>query len=253
MIAIRRFVLVTASLLWPMVIWYGIADATGLVSSHLLPPCAQVLKQLWHLNEHQYFGADFLFTLRRWLTGLTGGAVMGSLLGLVLGRFPRWYKFFEFSIEFTRAMPVTAIFPLFLLLFGIGDLSKVVMVAFPTCLLLLVNTAYGVLHASRGRIAMAELFGANQWQVFTEVIVYEALPQAFIGLRLASSLSLVVAVVSEMFIGTEFGLGQRIYDSYLVSNPVTLYTYLLVLGLLGYTSNKLILALEGRSVHWLGR
>ncbi len=234
-------------------LWLGVADWTHAVSPLLLPPLTDVLTRLAQLTFSGTLLADTQATLLRWAQGFGLGAVLGTLAGLGLGTAPRLYRWLEGVIEFFRALPVTAIFPLFLMIFGIGDASKIAMAFLPTFLLMLINASYGVLHASRDRRRAAQVFGATPFQIFRYVVFWEALPQIFIGLRLALSLSLVVTVVSEMFIGTDTGLGQRIYDSYLTNAVTTLYALLLVLGLLGYGLNKLSMSLEKRCVTWAGR
>jgi NitT/TauT family transport system permease protein len=197
--------------------------------------------------------ADFWATFGRWMVGFGLGVVAGIGAGLLLGVLPRLYAYCEGPIEFLRAMPVTAIFPLFLMIFGIGDESKIAMAFLPTFLLMLINSSYGVIHASPERRRVLLAFGATQIQIFRHVVWFEALPQIFIGLRLALSLSLIVTVVSEMFIGTDLGMGQRIYDSYLTNSVTTLYSFLLVLGVFGYGLNKICIALEKNIVFWAGR
>ena len=81
----------------------------------------------------------------------------------------------------------------------------------------------------------------------------EALPQIFVGLRTAISLSLIVIVVSEMFIGSSSGIGQKIYDSYLTYETVDLYAWLLIVGLIGYILNRFFVILEKKTLHWVGR
>lgn len=236
-----------------MLIWVLVADVGETVSGLLLPPLHSVLERLWQMATEGGLWQDTAATLWRWVQGFVLGAFFGTLAGLILGVFPRAYKTLEGVIEFFRAMPVTAIFPLFLLVFGIGDASKVAMAFLPTFLLMLINSSYGVLHAGPERRRAVQVFGATRWQTFRYVVIFEALPQIFIGLRLALSLSLVVAVVSEMFIGTDFGLGQRIYDSYLTNAVTTLYALLLVLGGIGYALNKASMAVERHVVDWAGR
>jgi NitT/TauT family transport system permease protein len=233
--------------------WILVADIGGLVNAILLPPLVDVLKRLGELILNGSLARDLGATMMRWAYGFTLGVTAGTLAGLFLGVMPRIYRIFEGVIEFFRALPGTAIFPLFLILFGIGDASKIALVFLPTFLLMLVNASYGVLHATPERRRALQAFGATPWQVFRHVVVFEALPQIFIGLRLALSLSLIVIVVSEMFIGTEVGIGQRIYDSYLTTAVTTLYAYLLVMGCLGYALNKACMMLERRCVFWVGR
>ena len=242
-----------ASYTWPVLLWFLVADWGNLVTPLLLPPIQHVVQRLWELLGTSPFCMDLIGTLSRWGIGFGLGVIGGGLAGMIRGMQRRWYRFLEFALEFLRAMPVTAIFPLFLIMFGIGDYSKIAMAFLPTFLLVLINGAYGVLHASRARLTMAAVFGANKLQTFCAITFFEALPQLFIGLRLAVSLSLVVTVVSEMFIGSDFGLGQRIYDAYLTNNVNTLYAVLIVLGGIGYSLNKMVMWAERHIVHWVGR
>jgi NitT/TauT family transport system permease protein len=81
----------------------------------------------------------------------------------------------------------------------------------------------------------------------------EALPQIATGLRVAISISFIVVVVTEMFIGTNVGLGQRIYDSYLTYRIPELYATLVVIGFLGYIVNKALILAEHKAIHWTGK
>jgi NitT/TauT family transport system permease protein len=95
--------------------------------------------------------------------------------------------------------------------------------------------------------------GANQLQVFKDVLLWESLPQTFIGLRSGISIALVIVIVAEMFIGTEQGLGKRIIDAQQVLNVKDMYASILITGMLGYVLNVLFLVIEKRFVHWSGK
>ncbi len=231
-------------------IWFICADVLTLVNAALLPSLISVLRRFADLIGSGSIFADLGATVLRWLTGFSLGVFTGVLTGLILGLSPALMRTMQFPIEFFRAMPVTAIFPLFLIVFGIGDSSKIAMAFTPTFLLMTVNTSYGVTLAETLRRKMARVFGASSIQIFFRIVTMDALPQIFVGLRLSLSLSLVVTVVSEMFIGTDFGLGQRVYDSYLTNSVTTLYALLIALGLLGYFANQLMMFLERKAVFW---
>ena len=174
-------------------------------------------------------------------------------IGLMIGT-TRWLYLSSFTLlDFFRSLPVTALFPLFLLVFGIGDNSKIAMVFAATFPVVVLASAYGVLHATKTRVRAAAVFGATKWQIFRWVTFHEALPQTLVGMRTALSLALVVVIVSEMFIGTQLGLGQRIYDSYTVNNTRELYAVLLLAGILGYLMNRLFLAGERSIAYWAGK
>ena len=233
--------------------WLLAADVSHVASAQLLPPLQDVLKKLWLISANGSLAIDLKDSLYRWAIGFALGAFSGMVVGLLLGVNPRVYKACEFPIEFFRTLPVTAIFPLFLIIFGIGDASKIAMAFTPTFLLMLINTAYGVLHAPPHRGTMAKAFGASPWQVLTKITIFDVLPQIVVGVRLALSLSMIATIVSEMFIGSEHGLGQRIYDSYLTNDVQTLYAVLIVLGVIGYGLNKAVIKLEKRYVFWSGK
>lgn len=125
---------------------------------------------------------------------------------------------------------------------------------FAACVFVVIlNSAYGIIHAKKGRIRAARTFGASRWQIFIWVSFFEALPQTMVGMRTALSLSLIVVVVSEMFIGTKFGLGQRIFDAYTKNSIEELYAVILFVGIIGYLFNKIFFAIEGRIVFWAGK
>src|SRR5207237_8262848 len=103
--------------------------------------------------------------------------------------------------------------PLFRVVFGGGDRTKVAVAAFGAALVILFNVAYGVMNARKTRLLAAKAMGASRLRVLADVMLLESLPQTFIGLRNGVSLALVIVVVAEMFIGSTDGLGQRGFES----------------------------------------
>jgi NitT/TauT family transport system permease protein len=196
--------------------------------------------------------SDLGASLLRWLVGFGLGCVIGMPVGLLVGNSLAAYKASFPLIDFLRSLPVTALFPLFLLIFGIGEASKMAMAFTATVFVVILNSAFGAVQASHTRRRAAAVFGASPWQVFYMVVFWEALPQTFVGFRTASSLALIVVIVSEMFIGTQNGIGQRIYDAYSFNLTKDLYAVLLITGLLGFAMNRLFLAGEKRVVFWAG-
>lgn len=234
-------------------VWWLSADILQIASPLLLPSLKTVIERLFTMVIQGSFFDDLIVTLYRWVIGFSAGISCGVLVGLILGLSTRLRRLLEFPMEFIRSMPITAIFPLFLIVFGIGDPSKIAMAFTPTFLLMVVNTTYGVLLSDATRRRMASVFGATRLQIFRFIVVMDALPQIFVGLRLALAQSLIVVVVSEMFIGTDYGLGQRVYDSYLTNSVPTLYALLVILGVVGYLLNKLLLIIESSFIFWTGK
>lgn len=233
-------------------VWWIIA-VSGWVNPVLLPtPWATVGSLLKALFTGSML-VDLSATILRTFSAFLIAAVIGVPLGVALGSSEKLYRSVEFLIDFFRSTPASALIPMFILFFGVSDFSKIVIAAFSALLLIVFNSAYGVIHAKQSRILAAKVMGANQWQVFKDILVMESLPQTFIGLRSGVSISLVIVIVAEMFIGTEIGLGKRIIDAQQILNVKDMYASILVTGILGYMLNMLFLIADKRIIHWSGK
>lgn len=235
-----------------LLLWL-IISSTHIASPTLLPGVTDTFKKLYQIIISGAVFPNLGATLMRTFVGFILSVIMGVPIGVFLGAHPKIYRMFEMVIDFFRSLPGTAMFPLFLLAFGIGDGSKIAIAWFISFWIILVNSAYGVIQGSRMRLRVAQSFKATHWQTLSRVVFMDALPQVFIGLKVGLSLSLIAVVVSEMFIGSNTGLGQKIYDSYLTYEIPYLYAWLIVTGVAGYLLNKLFTLFENRIIHWVGR
>jgi ABC-type nitrate/sulfonate/bicarbonate transport system permease component len=250
-INIERFTIWIGPLLL-LLAWITVSSA-HVVSPTLLPGIVSTFAKLYGIVLDGSLFPNLGSTLMRAVVGFMLSVALGVPIGVYLGAHPRIYRMFDSVIEFFRSLPGTAMFPLFLLAFGIGDGSKIAIAWFISFWIILVNSAYGVLQGSKTRTKVAESLRATPWQTLSRVIFMDALPQIFIGLRIGLSLSLIAVVVSEMFIGSNTGLGQKIYDSYLTYEISYLYAWLIVTGIVGYILNTLFAAVEHKTIHWVGK
>jgi len=191
--------------------------------------------------------------VQRTLQAFAIAAIVGVPLGVLLGSNEKAYRSVEFLIDFFRSTPSSALIPLFLLIFGVSDINKVAIAAFGAFLIVIFNSAYGVINARKQRVMAAKVMGASRWRIFKDVLLWESLQPSFVGLRSAVSMALVIVIVAEMFIGSENGLGHAIIDAQQVLNVKTMYAAILSAGALGYALNIVFLMLERRIVHWSGR
>ena len=234
-------------LVWDMVVRFGMIKAI------LLPPPADTVTTLINGLAGGPLLKDFIVTLWRTTQAFLIAAVVGVPLGVVLGSAEKAYRSVEFLIDFFRSTPSSALIPLFLMIFGVSDINKVAIAAFGALLIVVFNSAYGVINARKQRVMAAKVMGASRWQIFKDVLVWESLQPSFVGLRSAVSMALVIVIVAEMFIGSDSGLGNRIINSQQVMNVRDMYASILSAGVLGYALNILFLVLERRIVHWSGR
>ncbi|OZI26376.1 taurine ABC transporter permease [Bordetella genomosp. 9] len=234
------------------IIWDLVVRA-GLIKPILLPSPADTLVALATGLAGGPLLTDFLVTVSRTLQAFVIAAVIGMPLGVLLGSNERAYRTVEFLVDFFRSTPSSALIPLFLLIFGVSDINKVAIAAFGAFLIVVFNSAYGVINARKQRVMAARVMGASRWRIFKDVLIWESLQPSFVGLRSAVSMALVIVIVAEMFIGSENGLGHAIIDAQQVLNVKTMYAAILSAGALGYVLNILFLLLERRVVHWSGR
>ncbi len=224
-----------------------------LVSHFLFPGPIQTVITLVKLLITGTILVDLGITVVRVVLVFSISCIVGVPLGMFLGYSKKTYDYFENVIDFLRSIPATAMFPIFLLIFGVGDLSKIAVAIFVSTLIILFNAAHGVKQAKIARINAAKLMHASKTQIFRNILFWESLTQLFIGLRSAISLSLIVIVVTEMFIGTYAGLGKIIVDFQYTYNIRGMYAVILLTGVVGYLFNIIFIVIEKKVVHWTGK
>ena len=234
------------------IVW-DLVVRTGYIKAILLPSPADTVLTLINGLAGGPLLKDFAVTLWRTVQAFMIAALVGVPLGVVLGSAEKAYRSVEFLVDFFRSTPSSALIPLFLMIFGVSDINKVAIAAFGALLIVVFNSAYGVINARKQRVMAAKVMGASRLQIFKDVLVWESLQPSFVGLRSAVSMALVIVIVAEMFIGSDSGLGNRIINSQQVMNVRDMYASILAAGALGYALNILFLMAERRIVHWSGR
>jgi ABC-type nitrate/sulfonate/bicarbonate transport system permease component len=233
-------------------VWH-LAHVSGIVDPLLLPSPLAMLQALWNGFLVGPMAFDFVQTVWRTTLAFAIAAFIAIPVGIVLGASPQFYRSVEFVVDFFRSTPASAMFPLFLVLFGVGDDSKIYVASFGATLVILFNVAYGVMNARKTRILAARSMGASNFRIMRDVIFWESLPQTFIGLRNGISLALIIIIVAEMFIGSSDGLGHRLIEAQMLFRMPTMYAAIFAAGALGYGLNSLFALIEKRVVHWGGK
>lgn len=240
-------------LIWGIIAYINEATHHAIVSPLFLASPWAVFKIFIQMFNESQLALDIFSTLERVIIGFIIGAAIGIPLGLVVGYFRKVYDMLEAVIEFFRSTPASAIFPFFILFFGVGDAAKISVAAFSGLLIIFVNTTYGVRHARQLRILAARLMKLGKIAIFWKIILPEAAPHIFAGLRVALSYSMVLIVFSEMFVGTEHGLGKIIIDAQETYKTGAMFMGIILTGLIGYLLNKIVIFFERRVIHWEGK
>lgn len=235
-----------------LIVWQ-VAHSSRLLDPTLLPSPASALGQMIRLVFGGSVLGDLWMTFLRTAGGFALAAIVGIALGLAMGAYRPVYYSAVTVVDFFRSVPVTALYPLFVLLLGISHASKIGMVFTACVFVIALNSAYGVLRSNPIRLQMASLYGASRLQMFRWVVFHDALPHTMVGLRVAISYALIVEVLCEMFMGSQLGLGQRIMEAYTTYAIDQMYALILITGLCGFGLNRLFVVLEKLVVPWSGR
>jgi len=233
-------------LLWSTISYFH------LVKPIFLPPLQEVMLSLKSILFSIEGLKNILFTIKRAIIAFIIGIIIAIPLGILLGSFKDIYEYLEWFIDFFRSVPVSAMFPLFLIFFGFGDRSKIAMAAWATGFILLVNTIHGVWSTKENRKIMALTKRATKSQILTKITLPETLPFIFAGMRIGISWNLIVVIVAEMFIGTQYGLGHIIYDASIIFDTPMVIAGIMIIGSIGLIVNSLIVFIEKRTIHWKG-
>ncbi|MEK6321993.1 MAG: ABC transporter permease [Acidobacteriota bacterium] len=234
-------------LFWYVVYWMGI------INPLFLPPPHAVMAEFFRMIVTLQVWKDIGASLWRIIIGFLIAGALGIPIGLAMGYYQKFYSAFEVLVDFFRSLPALAIFPLLMFFFGIGDTAKIATTVFSCSLIIVVNSIYGVTNSKKTRQVVAYLMDANSREIFWKVILMDALPQIFVGMRTSLSLAVVVVIVTEMFIGTTWGIGHRIFEAQLTYRVPEMYASIIIAGLVGYVLNQGFIRIEKRVAHWSGK
>jgi NitT/TauT family transport system permease protein len=190
-----------------------------------------------------------LATLKNTFWGFGTGVAAGVLAGLLLGRSEFLARIFEPYVVAFNSVPRIAVVPLIILMFGLGDMSKIVTAWVIVVFLVFFNTFEGARAVDRDLIAVARLLGASQWQIMRTVIVPSTMAWVFASLTPAISGSLIGVIVGE-FIGAERGLGKLIVEAEAKAESADMMVAIFVLMVVGVALSTAIRRLQAYLLRW---
>ena len=214
-----------------LVVWQLLVQ-TGRLNELFLPAPLSVLRAMWAMIVSGALPWAVLVSLNRLLQGFVYGSLVGIVLGLMAGSI-RWVEdVLDPWVAAVYPIPKSALFPLFLLWFGLGDPSKIVTIAVGVLFLVLVNTVTGVKSINPLLVKAAVDLGASRFQVFIKVILPGALPNIFTGLRLGSGMALILVFITEIE-ATKAGLGFLLWEAFQLMETRNVFVGVVTFGLLG--------------------
>ncbi len=232
-----------------LLIAWELAARFELVIAFLLPPLSVVLARIATDFVSGQLPLDIGITLYRTLTAFALAAVGGVTLGILISRIGSIRWFFDPLISIGLPMPKIALLPIFMLWFGLFDLSKILMVAFSASFQIVITTWAATQSIEKELIWSAQSLGANRREILREVILPAAMPQILTGLQIAMPICLIVVLITEMIMGGQ-GLGDSMLRSARYVDSPGVFAGIVEIGIVGFCVIKTMEFLRKRLLRW---
>jgi ABC-type nitrate/sulfonate/bicarbonate transport system permease component len=243
-IAIAPYLSISALL----IVW-ELVSHSSLVTPFMLPAIETVVAQIWHDIATGDVFLNVGLTLYRTFIGFAIASVLGVAIGIVMSRSRLAHWFFDPIISVGFPMPKVAFLPVFILWFGLFDLSKIMLIIVNAIFPVVISTVAGLSQVEREIVWSARSMGASERRIAWEITFCAALPQILTGLQVALPVSLIVAIVAELIMGGE-GLGSAMITSarYLLSPGV--FAGIVEIAIVGYAVLKIMELTRRRLLVW---
>lgn len=229
-------------------VWEVLGRA-GAIDTRFFPVPTAIFQQMITLSESGELWANVWASTRRLFIGFWIGLVPALILGVVMGLYRPVRAALKPLISGTYPIPKSALLPLILLIFGLGEASKIVMVAIGVFYPVVINTVAGVMNVSTIHYDVAKNFGASRWHVFKTVAIPGAMPSIMTGIELGAGLGLILIAIAEM-VGAQSGLGYMVWNAWQLYSVETMYVGLLIIAIIGYGLALLLGAIAQRLTPW---
>ncbi|WP_407280915.1 ABC transporter permease [Aromatoleum evansii] len=244
----RDLVIGIASPLALILVW-ELCARLGAIDTRFFPAPSQVGVKLAALAASGALWSDTAASLTRLFWGTLLGGIPALALGIVMGLSRPIRAVFDPLVAATYPIPKSAILPLILLIFGLGEASKIVMVATGVFYPVLINAMAGVMEINKIYLDVGHNFRASRWQVFTTIALPGAMPLIMTGVKLGVGMGLILITIAEM-VGADSGLGHMIWNAWEILSVETMYVGLIVVALLGFLFSLALTELERWLVPW---
>ena len=237
-----------AGLVLLLLLWEGFARS-GLFTQALTPPLMRIATTAWRTLLDGSILTNAGFTLTRVLAGLLLACLVGIPIGILMGRFRAVERFFLPLVSVLMPIPSLAWVPLFILWFGIGEVTTLLVVGYAATFPIIYNVWTGVRAVNPLWVRSALAMGAGQRQLFRRVVLPGASPYVFTGIRLAFGRAWIAVIGGEMLANPSAGLGRAIFDAREFLDSEVMLASIIAIGVVGIAFERLVFQLvENRTV-----
>lgn len=220
--ALYSFVLV-------IIVWQAVAM---LLKMPIIPTPVAVFKDILQIFQSR-MEIHLLYSLGRIIAGIVISILLGVSLGLLMGYFAKADKILSPLVYFTYPVPKIALLPIVMLLFGLGEASKLIMIVLIIVFQIIITARDAVKNIPQEIFRSLQSLGAGRRQIFSEIIIPASLPEVITATRLALGTAVSILFFTETF-GTEYGMGYFIMDAWMRVNYLDMYAGIVMLSILGF-------------------
>lgn len=231
-----------------LVLWEFLSQS-GLIDSRFFPPPTQIVSTFTSLLTSGELFSHMGISLFRILAGFLLGVIPGIIIGLCMGLYAPIRHFVSPLIMALMPIPTLALLPLILIVFGIGETSKIVTIAGSVFFPVVINTVAGVITIDSIYIDVAKNYGASQKDFFLKIALPGSLPVMLEGIQMGQAIALLTIVAAEMM-GAQSGIGYLIWTSYSAFLLKEMFVGLILISFFGYLFSLLIRALQRKLLPW---
>ncbi|MDT2045270.1 MULTISPECIES: ABC transporter permease [Bacillaceae] len=238
-------------LLFPtlLTIVWQIIGSMGIVSSTVLPTPLDIVIAFQQLILTGELPSHLQVSIFRAALGFLVGAGLGLVFGIIVGFSSKTEAYMDPSIQMLRTVPHLAVAPLFILWFGFGEVSKVLLIAKGAFFPIYVNTFLGIRGVDSKLFDVARILQFSRWKQVTRLILPAALPSILLGIRLSLGIAWLGLVVAELM-GSSEGIGYMIMDARQFSQTDIVFVGIIIFAVVGKLSDSFVRLLEKRLLKW---
>ena len=211
--------------------------STFFLNPFLVPPPVKVIKAAIPMILSGEILRDVMISLSRVFVGFIAGSVTAILLGVILGRISILHDMVDPIVELLRYLSPTAMIPIAVIWFGIGEMSKYFLIFWGTFFIMLVNTTAGVMRTPIARQRAAQCLGASQLEIFAYIIVPSAVPYIITGMRVAMA-SAFMSIIPAEILAADSGIGYLLQNSSMLLQTDRIFVALLTISVLGFLCDR---------------
>jgi sulfonate transport system permease protein len=242
------YILIVLSPIVLIILWQVVTEK-GIINGAIMPSPKKVIESFNALIDTKKYQEHFQASLIRVAIGFAIGAILGMVAGILTGLFKKIDDVVTVLFSVLRSIPTIGLIPLFILWLGIGELSKIIIIAIGSFWPILLNTQRGISGTDTKLFEVSRILQKDKLTVLLKIVLPSSLPSIFTGIRLGLSGAWRSVIAAEM-IASMRGIGYMIQYAREMSQPATMFVGLLTLGIVGLALDLLVKGLEKKLIFW---